>query len=119
MASSSVSFRISRSAEDLATTIHAVSQRLVQLEQRLEALEVQLTNQDRPDPQEITRLENVDRLLDDCRALLELDAEPVAQPSPPLITAPPLVEASELAEEEGSAFGAELPDDADDELLAA
>ncbi|MFO0076892.1 MAG: hypothetical protein ACK531_11530 [Cyanobacteriota bacterium] len=119
MASSSVSFRISRSAEDLATTIHAVSQRLVQLEQRLEALELQLTNQDRPDPQEITRLENVDRLLDDCRALLELDAAPVAQPSPPPITAPPLVEASEPAEEEGSAFTDARHDDAGDELLAA
>lgn len=76
MASASISFRISRSAEDLATTIHAVSQRLVLLEQRLEALELQLNSQAGPDPEEMTRLENVDRLLHDCRSLLELDAEP-------------------------------------------
>ncbi|MEB3168719.1 MAG: hypothetical protein ACKN89_07050 [Cyanobium sp.] len=76
MASSSISFRISRSAEDLATTIHAVSQRLVLLEQRLDALELQLNSQASSDPEQMTRLENVDRLLHDCRSLLELDAEP-------------------------------------------
>ena len=116
MASSSVSFRISRSAEDLATTIHAISQRLVQVEKRLESLEVQLTHQDRPDPQEITLLENVDRLLDDCRALLELDAEPVTQPAH-TTTASSWVEEPEPSQE--SALTADLHDDADDELLAA
>lgn len=113
MASSSVSFRISRSAEDLAATIHAISQRLVLLEQRLGALELQLTNLDRPDPQEINRLENVDRLLHDCRALLELDVD---QPSSGGAV-PQLEEDPELAEER--VFSAELEDDQDAELLAA
>ena len=72
MASESVSFRISRNAEDLAQTVHALSQRLVRLEQRLEATELQLDRQGECDPQEITSLDNVERLLVDCRALLEL-----------------------------------------------
>ena len=38
--SSSVSFRITRTAEDLAQTMTALSQRLVKLEQRQEALEL-------------------------------------------------------------------------------
>ena len=42
---SSVSFRITRTAEDLAQTITALSQRLVKLEQRQEALELQLRQQ--------------------------------------------------------------------------
>lgn len=111
MPSSSVSFRISRSAEDLASTIHAISQRLVLLEQRLGALELQLTNLDRPDPQEINRLANVDRLLHDCRALLELDAESISQ------VAPSQAEDPELDEDPD--FSAELEDDGDEELLAA
>jgi uncharacterized membrane protein YccC len=118
MASSSVSFRISRSAEDLAATIHAISQRLVLLEQRLAALELQLTNLDRPDPQAINRLENVDRLLHDCRALLEQDAEPAADHPPSSGEVPPPVEVPEQGEEQ--AFTAELEDDGDhDDLLAA
>ena len=72
MAYESVSFRISRNAEDLAQTVHALSQRLVRLEQRLEATELQLDRQAEHDPQEITSLDNVERLLVDCRALLEL-----------------------------------------------
>ena len=117
MANSSVSFRISRSAEDLATTIHAISQRLVQMEQRLEALELQLTNQDRPDPQEISRLENVDRLLHDCRALLEMDAEPVPGRTQAEAALPSRGEASELVEKPSSTV--DLLDDGDDGLLAA
>ena len=42
MASESVSFRISRHTQDLAETIHALSQRLVNLEQRLGVVELQL-----------------------------------------------------------------------------
>jgi hypothetical protein len=38
-------------------------------------LELLLNSQASPDPEEITRLENADRLLHDCRSLLELDAE--------------------------------------------
>lgn len=71
MASPSVSFRISRSAEDLAETIHALSHRLVTLEQRLEAMELGLARQDEePDPMDLARLDNVERLLQDCRDLL-------------------------------------------------
>jgi hypothetical protein len=40
MTASSVSFRIARHTEDLAQTIHALSQRLVRLDERLAALEV-------------------------------------------------------------------------------
>ncbi len=73
MASDSVSFRISRNAEDLAETIHALSHRLVRLEQRLAALELQLDRSAERDPQEISSLDNVERLLTDCRHLLEMD----------------------------------------------
>jgi hypothetical protein len=52
--------------------VHALSQRLVRLEQRLEATELQLDRQGERDPKEITSLDNVERLLVDCRALLEL-----------------------------------------------
>ncbi len=74
MATPSVSFRITRSAEDLATTIHALSQRLVSLEQRLVELEQQLTTPVQEDPEELASLDNVERLLRDCRDLLEEEA---------------------------------------------
>lgn len=72
MASPSVSFRISRSAEDLAGTLHLLSQRLVQLEQRLAGLEAQRDAAQEPDcdPALDTSLANAERLLLDCRALL-------------------------------------------------
>ena len=72
MASPSVSFRISRSAEDLAGTLHLLSQRLVQLEQRLAGLEAQRDAAMEPDsdPALDTSLANAERLLVDCRALL-------------------------------------------------
>ena len=76
MAPESVSFRISRNAEDLAETIHALSHRLVRLEQRLAALELQLDRLAERDPQEISSLDNVERLLTDCRHLLEMDPAP-------------------------------------------
>lgn len=76
VAPESVSFRISRNAEDLAHTVHALSQRLVKLEQRLGALELQLNRQVERDPQEISSLDNVERLLLDCRALLDM-ADPI------------------------------------------
>ena len=76
MASESVSFRISRNAEDLAETIHALSHRLVRLEQRMAALELQLDRPAERDPQEISSLDNVERLLTDCRHLLEMDPAP-------------------------------------------
>jgi hypothetical protein len=77
MAPESVSFRITRNTEDLAQTIHTLSQRLVKLEQRLAAIDLQLDRQDDPDPIELSSLDNVERLLDDCRQLLDLS--PVAE----------------------------------------
>jgi hypothetical protein len=80
MASESVSFRISRHTQDLAETIHALSQRLVNLEQRLGVVELQLARAREEDSNELASLDQVDRLLDDCRQLLDL---PVVQPSEP------------------------------------
>ncbi|KEF42372.1 MAG: chemotaxis protein [Cyanobium sp. CACIAM 14] len=81
MAPASVSFRITRNAEDLAETIHALSQRLVTLEQRLAAVELQASRQAQPEPEELASLDNVERLLQDCRHLLEIDVAP-AEPAP-------------------------------------
>ncbi|MFY8149417.1 MAG: chemotaxis protein [Prochlorococcaceae cyanobacterium] len=72
MAPDSVSFRISRHTETLAETIHTLSQRLLKLEQRLTLLERQLHRVETTDPAELHSLENVERLLQDCRLLLEL-----------------------------------------------
>lgn len=80
MATPSVSFRITRSAEDLATTIHALSQRLVSLEQRLVELEQQLATSPQEDPEELASLDNVERLLRDCRDLLEEESSDNDQP---------------------------------------
>lgn len=55
MAPESVSFRITRNTEDLAQTIHILSQRVMKLEQRL---------------------------LDDCRQLLDLSSAEPADPAP-------------------------------------
>lgn len=80
MASNTVSFRITRNTEDLAQTIHLLSQRLVKLEHRLAAMELQLDRHQDPDPSELTRLDNVEVLLEECRQLLDLDllgAEPI------------------------------------------
>ncbi len=82
----SVSFRITRTAEDVAQTLNALSQRLIKLENRLESLEFQLARQSSEvnamPTAEIERLDGVDRLLTDCRDLL-LRSEPqsVDQPS--------------------------------------
>jgi hypothetical protein len=72
MAPDSVSFRISRHTETLAETIHTLSQRLLKLEQRLTLLERQLHRVETTDPAELQSLENVERLLQDCRLLLEV-----------------------------------------------
>jgi len=79
---SSVSFRITRTAEDLAQTITALSQRLVKLEQRQEVLELQLRQQQKdlnavPDD-EIATLEGVEALLRETRELLDSTA-PMAE----------------------------------------
>ncbi|CAK6687058.1 MULTISPECIES: hypothetical protein [unclassified Synechococcus] len=72
MTSESVSFRITRHTETLAETIHTLSQRLLKLEQRLVVVERQLSSVDQSDPAELDSLENVERLLRDCRQLLEV-----------------------------------------------
>ena len=82
----SVSFRITRTAEDVAQTLNALSQRLIKLENRLESLELQLernsSEANAMPTDEIERLDGVDRLLTDCRDLL-LRSEPqwVEQPN--------------------------------------
>ena len=43
--SQSVSFRITRTAEDVAQMLNALSQRLVKVEQRLETLELEMRHQ--------------------------------------------------------------------------
>ena len=74
--SSSVSFRITRTAEDLAQTITTLSQRLVKLEQRQEALELQVRQQLQsvqqvPDEERAT-LDGIEQMLQETRQLLEL-----------------------------------------------
>ena len=76
----SVSFRITRTAEDLAQTITTLSQRLVKLEQRQEALELQLRHQQQdaqrvPD-EELATLDGIDQLLRETRDLLEASSTP-------------------------------------------
>ena len=83
--SSSVSFRITRTAEDLAQTITAITQRLVKLEQRQEALELQLRQQlqsvhDVPD-EELATLDGIEQLLQETRHLLQATEAPVVRES--------------------------------------
>lgn len=69
--SSPCSFRITRTAEDLAQTITALSQRLVKLEQRFEAIELKLNQSFQEPPlEELQMLDGVDRLLRECNELL-------------------------------------------------
>ncbi len=73
--SSSVSFRITRTAEDLAQAITALSQRLIKLEERQEVLELRLRQQQQdshriPD-QELATLDGIDQLLKETRQLLQ------------------------------------------------
>ena len=72
--SSSCSFRITRTAEDLAQTLNSLSQRLVKLEQRLDAIELEQSQQgDIEIPIEETRmLDGVDQILKECQELLEI-----------------------------------------------
>lgn len=84
MTSPSVSFRISRSTEDLAGTLHLLSQRLLQLEQRLDLLEKRQLVEPEEDPALVSSLVNAERLLQDCRALL---AGALEEPEPEAIAA--------------------------------
>ena len=83
----SVSFRITRTAEDVAQMLNALSQRLVKLEQRLESLELQVRQQrseaEAMPAEERQRLDAVDQLLLDCQELLnssEHTTEEVSEP---------------------------------------
>ena len=83
----SVSFRITRTAEDVAQMLNALSQRLVKLEQRLESLELQMRQQrseaETMPAEERQRLDAVDQLLLDCQELLnssEHTTEEVSEP---------------------------------------
>jgi hypothetical protein len=53
----------------------------VRLEQRLAALELQASHQTPPEAEELASLDNVERLLQDCRHLLEINGGPDAQAS--------------------------------------
>ena len=67
----SCSFRITRTAEDLAQTVAAISQRLVKLEQRIESLELKTTeSKNIQSDEEIVMLDGVDQLLQECKGLL-------------------------------------------------
>ena len=72
---SSVSFRITRTAEDLAQTITALSQRLVKIEQRQEVMELQLRQQlkdvNNVPVEELATLDGIETLLRETRELLE------------------------------------------------
>jgi len=71
MSPESVSFRITRTAEDLAETVSALSHRLVRMEQRLGALEAAIEQRQSPEPAELEALAHVEVLLRDCRLLLK------------------------------------------------
>jgi len=84
MTGESVSFRITRTTEDLAQTVAALSQRLLKLEQRLGAMQLQvdqLGGQPEADPDDLRRLDQVSALLADCRSLLEQPMEGSETPS--------------------------------------
>ena len=73
---STCSFRITRTAEDLAQTINALSQRLVKLEQRQEALELRLSQGPKePSTEEMQMLDGIDQLLRECQELLDAPSE--------------------------------------------
>ena len=62
--SSSCSFRITRTTEDLANTLSLLSKRLVTLEQRQEAIESKLIDaQEEMSEEEIKILDGIDQLL--------------------------------------------------------
>ena len=72
-----MSFRITRTAEDLAQTMTALSQRLLTLEQRVEAMELQLRQQ-RKDGQTVPEeerlmLDGIERMLRETRDLLSTE----------------------------------------------
>ena len=74
--SSSCSFRITRTAEDLAQTINALSQRLLRLEQSQEAIELQLNQSSQEQPiEELEMLDSIDQVLKECQERLETSSK--------------------------------------------
>tara|TARA_Y100001968_G_C19290146_1_gene683801 strand:+ start:466 stop:753 length:288 start_codon:yes stop_codon:yes gene_type:complete len=73
--SSSCSFRITRTTENLALTLSALSERLVKLETQMGTLEKKLiqNQESMPSLKEIEILDGVDKLLKDCHHLLEMN----------------------------------------------
>jgi len=98
--SSSVSFRITRTAEDLAQTITVLTQRLVKLEQRQEAFELQVPQQlqsvhEVPD-EELATLDGIEQLLQETRQLLQ---------STDTLDSPVALDSSDLSDEEHDHHG--------------
>ena len=82
--SSSCSFRITRTAEDLAQTMNSLSQRLVKLENRLEAIELQFQEvSQEPPAEEMKVLDGVDEILKECQELLETSSSSHDKSWPP------------------------------------
>ena len=72
MSSSSCSFRITRTAEDIAQTISSLSHRLVELERRQKSFELNLEKlKKEPTQEELKNLANIDQLISDCQQLLD------------------------------------------------
>ena len=70
--SSSCSFRITRTAEDLVQTLSTLSQRLVKLEQRQDALESALNKvQGDTSDEDFEKLDGIDEVLKECKQILE------------------------------------------------
>ena len=68
----SCSFRITRSAEDMAHAINAFLQRVIELEQRQADLELKLDSQNLgPTNEEIKMLDGVDQVLRECQNFSE------------------------------------------------
>ena len=68
---SSCSFRITRTAEDMTHTINLLSQRVIDLERRQASLELKLSKKNiDPPSEEIKILDDVDQLLRECQELL-------------------------------------------------
>ena len=97
--SSSCSFRITRTAEDLAQTMNSLSQRLVKLENRLEAIELQFQQEvDEPAAEEIKMLDGVDQILRECQEILETSTTTTSSSSEVQEeTWPPNLEGEDLA----------------------
>ena len=74
---SSCSFRITRSADDLSKTISLISERLIKLEQRQEAIDLRLKKSSHAlSNEEISVLDGIDQTLRDCKDLLEKSSQP-------------------------------------------